>query len=220
MKIAGKSSVRRELRLGSKRVNVDLVCVEGKQVVSLIGGKLDGELHYDVKSLRVKVLTDFLIGSLAGLVDKLGELLDKSLLCIILAAYVKLDLLISPVESRGCIGLDVIYLIHIGVNGGAPSCSPYGKVACGELLKSIGIGGNVYLEADLVEELACVPHSLPSGMVGLLACNGEGVLKSMVALYVYTVSIKSIACALYKRDDERLLLLLCKGIAPHSCQGR
>ena len=53
MKIAGQALVGRELIVGSKRINVDLIGVECEEVVSLVGGKLDSELHYDVTAFSV-----------------------------------------------------------------------------------------------------------------------------------------------------------------------
>ena len=63
-----------------------------------------------------------------------------------------------------------------------------------ELLKSIDIGLNLDIEADLVKDLSCSLKRCVCGVVGGVTCNGEGVLKSVTVLGVDTVSILGVAC--------------------------
>ena len=68
----------------------------------------------------------------------------------------------------------MVDLVHIGVDGGAPSGGPDGQRAGGQLGQSLGIGHHLNVPAALVEEVGGVLEGLVGGVVGEVgACDGE-----------------------------------------------
>ena len=94
----------------------------------------------------------------------------------------------------------MIYLIHIGVNGSSPRCSPYGKRSCGELCQRLAVCDDLNVPAALVKKLCRGLEYLIGGVVGEVgACDGEGNLEVGFGV-AHTVIVCLTHKVLYVRD--------------------
>lgn len=78
VEVACESLVGRKVGVGGESVYINLVGIVGKEVVSLVGGQFDCQLHYQIQRLLIQSFTLGLVGGFACLVDYVGQLDRKS----------------------------------------------------------------------------------------------------------------------------------------------